>query len=471
MHNKRKGRNCKHCKHCKHCKKCKNCKACKIFTHYKLGRLAVCFCVLLLFVLSPYQGVAPALTAAAKPANIVVFQDDFTNHMQGQKDAKQYYNLKIAPYSMGVWEQGRFPAFLTSRNRRTPGGVIYRVQNASHISVSVLTYMGSMVARNDDGSYRLGRQQQDPPFPSVMGQGLYSPSRDAVYMTRGEQAYINKYDADNGLLAFEKTESLPGDVIPYGVHVSTSSDGSNYLPLTLVYSGGEAVSGHSMVVEHFSASIPSNARFIKVETTTRVQLPDVDGSQWEMSVELDTLLAAVKIQGVGLQLGIPEESQTESEITTPPESSTSPPNDKEEGGKTSSPKNVAGKKKTESNFQGGAIKGEKETREEVAPSTGGKFQGEIPLPNSSAASKGGAQGGTGKKNSRAYASAPTGKEPSTVVPEQEDALPQQGEDSQVLYQIPAEDKKQDSFRTGVTVYIVLATGLIFFLLLRPPRKK
>lgn len=324
------------------------------------------------------------------------------------------------------------------------GSVTYKASGAQSVNVCYYLSTGTTVFRSRDGDYILSDSYggADGLYPTQITP-KFSRGNNRVYISVDENHYYLTYDNIKGYI-FKQVETLPGDLVNYGVTVYYSTNETDFKPASIRKTASQPHPNAGFYSESVTAIIPAESKLITIEINDISGIESFSGNQhYTKDIETMPKLASAEIAGEELIMGEkekiipkeelkepPKETKEEEKRETKPQKSTNkkikPDTPKEETSKAAMPEKE--NKTSSENFIGGAKLSEK---------------------TSSGPSK--------RTKSKAETSKP--KEP---VKAQETPQPTQ----EIYYTEPAAPEK-DNFSRWVNLYIIAVSLGIAFVLIRP----
>lgn len=379
----------------------------------------------------------------------LTYQDDFTN--AAQNSIKSYSNLALCPMDSSYWSLLPDRTAFSFADATSPQGWAgYRVQGAEEVVVGLYSLSGSFVSQSPQGKWMLGIFDENT--AALAGQSLpqasYSSTRRAVYSYIGGSAY-KAYASDVGTV-FESVSETPGDLAGYGVNVYTSADGRTWSRGSLRRSALQFRPQAPFVYEEYTASVPAGVGYIRVELNDISGLEASGGSgkyQQKLSGTYNCL-ASVAISGRELTVGADEPVRQESIPVEAQSSSTE-----------QSSSSVSSRAASQAGPAGGAVasSGKPSTPESGARYSSAKFEGVIR--SSAADGELGASISSGPEDALAAVSSES---------QQEDFLTE-GEGA--VFTVSAKNDDDKHFTAGVTVYIIVVSVALCFVVLASAGKK
>lgn len=339
-------------------------------------------------------------------------------------------------------------AVTAGRDGRPRGSVQYLARGAQSVVLRVYTAKGTYVTPmggelalgSDSGIFRAD--------PSGVSGAYYHTANGKLY-AKGEGGWqVFEAGPQGGFGEFQPAdEPDPGKLIPFGVcaYASLEGGGSSLLPLTRTAIAHLDVEGQLYCAEEFACeAIPSNAIGIRVE------LNDLEGSL--LSPNLKTSLAWVKIQGPSLTVGPLRDTPDVGVSPSLPERS---PEDvsssKASSSKASSSKASSSKASSKASSPPASPAGGKESGAAASPSTEEALpSSQLPLTRK-------------EEDSRQSESLPALEELASLDPSHA-FYP---EPDPLLYQVELSPRDL-GVDWGIVAYLLLVSGVILYLLLRPP---
>lgn len=349
----------------------------------------------------------------------------FTDDMALAQNTAETQYLGLRPYSentFGLSDQ----SLLTFANTAAPlSGAIYRVNGAETITVGIYTFTGTCIQQSGNGLL-LGPGTVQAK-KSKSGNEIFSDFNGGAWRLVLNSATIP---------VFEPADSLPGDLVGYGLNIYASADGGNFGSPLSAYVTRSAP--ETLYYEEYTAFIPASAKYIKVEINDVTSFSLVDGGAL-MNPRYICLALAV-ISGEALVMGEPEKSVQQPYIITsaPADGEDEQPVEEEEAPSVNTMPKI------------GMFEADEDVPEEKSSSS--KFEGTI-----TASSK--AQKKASSKEDTQVSEASSQKIESSVSSSSEPEPPREE-----IYEIRRE-KSGGLLDSGVTVYIIAAAVALGLLLI------
>lgn len=241
------------------------------------------------------------------------YTDQFTD--LDNNTIKSYSNLSPMDKHFSFWQDmPDHTVFGFQIPDKFSAHAMYRVQNAEQISVGFYTASGTCVygTLSDpaegmvENLWLVGIYDVDDTVNTAalqntkLHQAALSPSTGEIYATIHDVPY--KAVTNKTYIELKQTTKSPNDLTGYGINVYVSIDGKTWSRILLQYTA--RVKG-PLVYEEMAGKIPSNAQLIKVELNDYAVM-DLTTGGVRPNLSSNNGLAAVRISGENLTLGIPE---------------------------------------------------------------------------------------------------------------------------------------------------------------------
>lgn len=328
------------------------------------------------------------------------------------------------------------------------GRVQYLAQGAEKISLRVYTAKGTYVT-SVGGTVALGTDSGVfQPDPASVANAYYHSETGKLYaFGTGWQVFEQSPNGNFG--EFRPAEEVEkAKLVPFGVCAYASSESGGKTPLTLTRTAIQHIEadGQLYCVEDFVCdAIPPNATGIWVE------LNDLEGNL--LSKTMRTSLAWVMVQGSSLTVGPVRESSNPGVSNPSSQISESSPSSKTSSKASSKSSSKASSKAASKASAPSAL------ADEAAPATASALEGQ--------ASSSKASSHTSRKEATSSTEEIAASSLENAQPELPHYLHPEPEPLVYEVQIPPQDGGVD---WGVAVYILLVSGMIVYLLLRPRGK-